>query len=61
MQGVSKWLFIGQMTASIGFVVYSWMVANWVFVATNALMLLTAAIGQWIFLSNKRKDSRAGR
>lgn len=53
-QGVSKWLFIGQLCASIGFVVYSWLLANWVFVVTNVLMFLTALLGQWIYLHNKR-------
>ena len=38
-QGVSKWLFVGQSSASIGFVTYSWLVGSWVFVATNALNL----------------------
>ena len=37
--GVSKWLFIGQVSASTGFVVYSWLLRDWVFVATNAVML----------------------
>jgi MtN3 and saliva related transmembrane protein len=53
-QGVSKWLFIGQLAASSGFVIYSWQLGNWVFVVTNALMLLTAGLGQWIYLSNKK-------
>jgi len=53
-QGVSKWLFIGQSTASIGFVVYSWLLENWVFVVTNALILLTALLGQGLYLRNKR-------
>jgi MtN3 and saliva related transmembrane protein len=53
-QGVSKWLFIGQLAASLGFVMYSWRLGNWVFVTTNALMLLTAALGQCIYLSNKK-------
>ncbi|MFL5395008.1 MAG: hypothetical protein ACJ79G_19445, partial [Myxococcales bacterium] len=39
-EGVSKWLFLGQITASVGFTVYSWFVHSWVFVVTNALMLL---------------------
>ena len=52
-QGVSKWLFSGQLAASLGFVIYSWLLGNWVFVVTNALMLLTAALGQWIYLSNR--------
>ena len=48
-----KWLFIGQITASVGFVVYSWLLGNWVFVVTNnALMLCTALLGQWIYVSN---------
>jgi len=54
-QGVSKWLFAGQIAASIGFVVYSWLLRNWVLVVTNGLMLSTALLGQWIYLSNKRR------
>jgi uncharacterized protein with PQ loop repeat len=53
-QGVSRWLFIGQITASTGFVVYSWLLGSWVFVATNAAMLLTAIVGQVIHLRNQR-------
>ena len=53
-QGVSKWLFVGQLAASLGFVMYSWRLGNWVFVVTNAVMLLTAGLGQWIYLSNKK-------
>lgn len=53
--GVSKWLFIGQLSASVGFVIYSWLQKDWVFVATNAVMLLTALLGQYIYLRNQRK------
>jgi len=53
--GLSKWLFIGQCAASIGFVVYSWRLGNWVFVATNSALLLTALIGQAIYLRNRRR------
>jgi uncharacterized protein with PQ loop repeat len=52
-QGVSHWLFIGQLAASVGFVIYSWIQRDWVFVTTNALMLVTALVGQWIYLRNK--------
>ena len=51
--GVSKWLFIGQITASIGFIVYSGLLRNWVFVVTNVLMLVTAGVGQWIYIRNR--------
>jgi MtN3 and saliva related transmembrane protein len=40
-QGISKWLFTGQVSASTAFVVYSWLLANWVFVVTNGLILVT--------------------
>jgi MtN3 and saliva related transmembrane protein len=52
--GISKWLFLGQSTASIGFVIYSWLVGSWVFVVTNALILVTALLGQGVYLWNKR-------
>ena len=58
-QGVSKWLFIGQVSASAGFVAYSWLLENWVFVATNALLLVTAIFGQWVYLRNKREEGEA--
>jgi MtN3 and saliva related transmembrane protein len=57
-QGVSRWLFIGQLVASIGFVVYSWLLSNWVFVVTNLLMLVTALIGEAIYLRNRRRRAR---
>lgn len=57
-QGVSRWLFIGQLTASAAFLVYSWLVQNWVFVVTNALLLVTAGIGQWIYLRNRDRAER---
>jgi hypothetical protein len=55
-RGVSRWLFVGQIAASVGFVAYSWMLRNWVFIVTNTLMLLTAIIGQ-IALSRARRDA----
>jgi uncharacterized protein with PQ loop repeat len=57
--GVSKWLFIGQVTASTGFVAYSWLLRDWVFVATNVVMLATALLGQCIYWRNCWKDRRS--
>lgn len=48
--GVSRWLFVGQITASVGFVTYSWLRGDWVFVATNAAILVTAVVGQVNYL-----------
>ena len=53
-KGVSRWLFVGQCAASTGFIVYSWLVSNWVFVVTNALILATAIAGEIIFLRNAK-------
>jgi uncharacterized protein with PQ loop repeat len=58
--GVSHWLFIGQLAASAGFVLYSYLVENWVFVATNAFMLLVAITGQMIYRRNQRKEQKRG-
>ncbi len=56
-QGVSSWLFIGQLTASTGFLIYSYLLKNWVFVFTNAALLLTAIIGQMIYQRNAREQN----
>ncbi|HEX8001015.1 MAG TPA: hypothetical protein VF528_21715 [Pyrinomonadaceae bacterium] len=58
-EGVSKWLFIGQMAASLGFTIYSWLVGNMVFVVTNSLMLLNALVGFGIVLRHRRKSKGA--
>jgi MtN3 and saliva related transmembrane protein len=60
-KGVSKWLFVGQITASTGFTIYSVMVRNWVFVVTNALMLVSALVGIVIVLKHRRAERRSER
>ncbi len=55
--GVSSWLFVGQITASVGFVIYSWLVDNRVFVVTNSALLLTAIAGQLIYRRNVRLEN----
>lgn len=57
-EGVSSWLFVGQTVASVGFLLYSWLVDNPVFVFTNAAILLTAIAGQLIYRRNRRHESR---
>ena len=55
-EGVSKWLFVGQITASVGFVVYSWLVRNWVFVVTNSILLLQALLGVFLLLKHRKRE-----
>ena len=57
-EGVSRWLFLGQLSASIGFTVYSCLVNNWVFVVTNALMIGNALAGYFIVMRHRRRRLR---
>lgn len=57
-QGVSKWLFIGQISASTGFAIYSWLLKNWIFVITNVLMLFGACVGLAMMFWHIRSSSR---
>lgn len=47
--------------ASIGFVIYSVLVGNTIFIVTNSVVLMTAIVGQCIYLRNKRLDRRNGK
>jgi MtN3 and saliva related transmembrane protein len=53
-EGVSRWLFIGQIAASVGFSLYSWLVRDTVFIFTNLLMLCSAIAGLLIVLKHRR-------
>ena len=57
-KGVSRWLFAGQMAASVGFIAYSWMLDNWVFITTNSLIFLTAVVGQVTLFMRGRRGTR---
>jgi len=56
-EGVSKWLFLGQIAASIGFLIYSILITNWVFIVTNSLMVLNSLIGIGILLYHRKRDN----
>lgn len=55
-RGVSVWLYVGQLLASTGFLVYSASVGDLVFVVTNALMLGANVMGLVIFARNRRRE-----
>lgn len=55
-QGLSGWLFAGQVAASTGFVAYSLLVGDTVFVVTNLALLATAVAGQLIHRRNRRLE-----
>src|SRR5574338_834908 len=59
-KGVSPWLFIGQCVASAGFLIYSWLVQDVVFIVTNALLLVSAAVGLGILLRHRQINPDEG-
>lgn len=58
-KGVSKYLFLGQIAASVGFTVYSVLVKNTVFIVTNAMMLVAAFVGLALLFHHRRRERRA--
>jgi uncharacterized protein with PQ loop repeat len=60
-EGVSKWLFVGQLFASIGFTVYSYMVGNWVFTVTNGLLTVNNIAGIILYFYFKKKPRSSGK
>lgn len=58
-EGVSKWLWVGQIAASLGFTIYSYLVRNWIFVATNGLLLLYGFAGIFMVLRHRRRRANS--
>ena len=58
-KGVSKWLFIGRIAAASGFLMYSMLVWNTVFVAVNAVMVINGILGLGIVLRHRQRERRA--
>ncbi len=56
-EGVSIWLFVGQIAASVGFAVYSYLVWNPVFIFTNSIMILNGIAGLAINFYLKRRET----
>jgi MtN3 and saliva related transmembrane protein len=56
-EGVSKWLFIGQLIASVGFLIYSYLIGSWVFVVTNLLLTINNIFGIVFFFYFRKKSS----
>ncbi len=53
--GVSRWLFVGQLAASSGYVIYSALLHNWVYLSSNIAILLTAVGGEVLYLYNRNR------
>lgn len=58
-EGISKFLFIGQLAASIGFTVYSYLVGSWVFMVTNGLLTINNIIGIGLYFYFRRRSAHS--
>jgi uncharacterized protein with PQ loop repeat len=58
VEGVSTWLFVGQITASLLFIAYSALLGSTVFVVTNSLILITAVVGQVLAIRRRKVSKR---
>lgn len=58
-EGVSKFLFLGQITASVGFLIYSIMKNDKVFIVTNALMVVNSLVGIAILFHHRRRERKS--
>lgn len=54
-EGVSHWLFSGQLVSSAGFFTYSFLVKNYIFLLSNVMLILTAVAGQLIYFRNAKR------
>ncbi len=59
VEGVSKWLFVGQIAASLGFIVYSALLKNYVFLGTNVLLIVNSFVGLFVVRHHRRRSARA--
>jgi len=57
-EGVSKWLFVGQVAASVGFTVYSYLVGNWVFTVTNGILVINNFVGLYLSFYFRRRAKK---
>ena len=58
-EGISSLFFIGQLSSSIGFTIYSYLVENWVFTITNGILVINNILGiclYFYFLKNNKKS-----
>ncbi len=55
-EGISKWLFAGQLAASVGFTIYSVITASWVFAFTNAALTINNIVGIYLYFRFRKSD-----
>ena len=59
--GVSPWLFVGQLLTSAGFITYSALKHDAVFVVTNSMIAAVAVGGALMYLHLRKKQRPPGK
>ena len=60
-EGVSAWLFVGQILGAGSFLAYAISVGDRVFIAAQATLLMLSIAGMWIFVLHRRRAGRGSR
>lgn len=60
-EGVSGLFFIGQFLSSIGFTIYSFLLENWVFTFTNAVLVINNILGIGLYFHFLRKNKKGAK
>ena len=55
-EGVSLWFYGGQISAQVGFITYSYLIKNWVFLFTNSVLLFVSFTGLTLLLHYRRQE-----
>ena len=58
-KGVSKWLYIGRLAAASGFLLYSVLVWNLVFLVVNTVMVINGLLGLAIVLYHRQREAHS--
>jgi len=53
--GIARWFFLGQVSASVCFVIYSVLIGSTLFAIANGLILLSAFAGYVVLRFNRRR------
>lgn len=59
-EGISSLFFIGQLSSSIGFTIYSYLVKNWVFTITNGILVINNMLGICLYFYFLKKNKKRG-
>jgi uncharacterized protein with PQ loop repeat len=54
-RGIARWFFLGQVSASVFFIIYSLQIDSVVFAIANGLILLSALAGYLVLRANRRR------